>query len=221
MTKRPTTSPTTDGRERGDRNETPIGATLLLAYVVEPAGGSALESWRRHLDEDSSTQAASDSALFAVLEGEGDYLLVHEFRVGEEERAPQVERSIRTTFGPDRLVHAAAYQRIFAADDARPLSAASRFVFLAAASVDSRLNHAEFNNWYDTAHVPDVAGAGLLRAQRFRLLGAGNDYLASYEIESPEVLASPELARIRGFHHFTPDIRQLRRAVAELIRDQA
>lgn len=49
----------------------------------------------------------------------------------------------------------------------------------------------EFNDWYDTEHIPErLAVPGFLTARRFRL----NDhpsYLALYDVESPEVLDSP------------------------------
>lgn len=202
-----------DSHEGGGRAQHPIGASLLLAFVTASDRAAAEESWHNHLADVDASRILSDSALFAVLEGEGDFALLHE----SAERSEGVERSIRRHFGADRLLSIASYERVFAAEDARPLSESSRFLFLARASVDPSLDHLAFNQWYDTTHVPDVGAVGLRRAQRFRLERAGDEYLASYEIASPAVLESPELVQVRGFHHFTPSIRQLKRTVCELV----
>jgi hypothetical protein len=53
---------------------------------------------------------------------------------------------------------------------------------------------AEFNEWYDRVHVPDVLGApGWLAAQRYRLCGEQRPdqspiwrYLVTYEVDLPE-----------------------------------
>ena len=60
---------------------------------------------------------------------------------------------------------------------------------------------AEFNDWYDTEHLPErLAIPGFVSARRWvadAKPGQGK-YLATYELESPAVLASPAyLARFR------------------------
>jgi len=52
----------------------------------------------------------------------------------------------------------------------------------------------EYNDWYDTQHMPDVLKVpGFIAAQRFRLQGDGPGgcrYMAIYEIESDDIAAA-------------------------------
>lgn len=55
---------------------------------------------------------------------------------------------------------------------------------------------AEFNDWYDKVHIPDVLKVpGFVAAQRFKLAkddsarGAKHQYLAIYEIETDDLAA--------------------------------
>ncbi|HZO80169.1 MAG TPA: hypothetical protein VFB33_00615 [Candidatus Binataceae bacterium] len=65
---------------------------------------------------------------------------------------------------------------------------------------------AEFNEWYDKMHVPDVLRVpGFVAAQRFKLAGPQlNDaprphrYLALYEIETDDIQASIDALRQRA-----------------------
>jgi hypothetical protein len=189
--------------------------TLVAVFVTSPDRDAAIRAWERHLADDGVSSTVGDAALFDVLDGEGDYLLWHE--VSESSHADSIESSVRQHFGEDSVVDATRFARTFAADDARPLSEAARYVFLPRITVDEALDHAAFNEWYDGTHIPDVARVGLHKAQRYQAMENGNDYLASYEIESPAVLRSPEIAAIRGFHHFTPSVLHLGRTTAELL----
>ncbi|RAI44872.1 hypothetical protein CH341_06890 [Rhodoplanes roseus] len=55
-----------------------------------------------------------------------------------------------------------------------------------------------FNEWYDGEHIPVRMGApGFLSAQRYRD-GASRNYLAVYEMDGPEALATPEYGAIKG-----------------------
>jgi hypothetical protein len=60
----------------------------------------------------------------------------------------------------------------------------------------------EFNAWYDTEHLPErLALPGFRSARRWLASGAPGEgkYLATYELDSPAVLQSPEyLARYAG-----------------------
>lgn len=50
---------------------------------------------------------------------------------------------------------------------------------------------AEFNDWYNTEHVPALAAvAGVLCARRFRATSANRRYVALYHLVSPEVQAT-------------------------------
>jgi len=65
----------------------------------------------------------------------------------------------------------------------------------------------EFNSWYDTEHLPErLAIPGFISARRWvamnRKPGEGQ-YLATYELESTEVLGTPEYLAHTG-DHFSP-----------------
>ena len=55
---------------------------------------------------------------------------------------------------------------------------------------------AEFNRLYDGEHVPNLLSVpGVVGGQRYKLETGGEDmlrYLATYEIESPDIPSSPE-----------------------------
>ena len=56
---------------------------------------------------------------------------------------------------------------------------------------------AEFNRWYDEEHIPErLAIPGFLSAARYVAVSGGPKYLASYEVESPEVLQTDEYKRV-------------------------
>ena len=51
---------------------------------------------------------------------------------------------------------------------------------------------AEFNDWYETEHLPRLAAVpGVLLARRFTSPGAGHKYVATYHLASSEVCDSP------------------------------
>lgn len=74
---------------------------------------------------------------------------------------------------------------------------------------------AEFNEWYDSEHIPALAAVpGVLSARRFKDLGGTHRYLALYHLKSPEVLvgqdwksaaASPWTERLQP--HFRDHVR--------------
>ncbi len=49
----------------------------------------------------------------------------------------------------------------------------------------------EFNEWYDTEHIPNLSAVpGCLSARRYRANGGSHRYIAIYHLSSPEVCAS-------------------------------
>jgi hypothetical protein len=51
---------------------------------------------------------------------------------------------------------------------------------------------AEFNEWYNSEHIPALAAVpGVLCARRFRATSANRRYVALYHLESPAVQATP------------------------------
>jgi hypothetical protein len=52
-------------------------------------------------------------------------------------------------------------------------------------------HEAEFNEWYNTEHIPMLAAVpGVIMARRFRATNANRRYVALYHLESPDVQAS-------------------------------
>ncbi len=60
-------------------------------------------------------------------------------------------------------------------------------------------NEADFNRWYEEEHMDERMGIpGFINARRFTALEGGPKYLALYDLESPDVLASPAYQHIVG-----------------------
>lgn len=56
----------------------------------------------------------------------------------------------------------------------------------------------EFNDWYDTEHLPGLAAVpGTIRTQRFRSLDGGPRYHACYELLAPQTLGSAPWLAVR------------------------
>jgi len=57
---------------------------------------------------------------------------------------------------------------------------------------------ADFNNWYNQEHVPDLlALPGFLNAARYEAARGGPRYLACYELENAEAVQTPEYLAFR------------------------
>jgi hypothetical protein len=53
-------------------------------------------------------------------------------------------------------------------------------------------HEAEFNEWYNTEHIPQLSAVpGVIMARRFRATSANRKYVALYHLESPDVQATP------------------------------
>ncbi len=68
-------------------------------------------------------------------------------------------------------------------------------VYLVFANCTDARREAEFNEWYDDVHAPDILAAGdggIVICRRYRLLGETDEpkYLAIYEVESEDPQAT-------------------------------
>ena len=69
----------------------------------------------------------------------------------------------------------------------------------------------EFNRWFTEEHFPAIVGfPGVLAGRRFRHVADPHKYLALYDLQSPQILDSPEYAKVatspwtqRISQHFT------------------
>ena len=80
----------------------------------------------------------------------------------------------------------------------------------------------EFNDWYDTDHVPErLAIPGFLAARRYECIEGWPRYLAIYDLADPDVLTSPAyLAVAEGAYtnwtrRVLPRVRVLRHALVQ------
>lgn len=72
-------------------------------------------------------------------------------------------------------------------------------------------HEAEFNRWFVEEHFPAIVGfPGILGGRRFRSIADPYRYLAFYDLQSPQILDSPEYAKVatspwtqRISQHFT------------------
>jgi hypothetical protein len=80
-------------------------------------------------------------------------------------------------------------------------------------------NEAEFNRWYDDEHVPErMALPGFLAARRYTNLREGPKYIALYELDGPDALASAEYQKVRKDP--TPLTRKVTGAVTANVRNE-
>lgn len=125
------------------------------------------------------------------------------------------ERSKRM-YGAFRNLARGVYRRLLTCPDPEPTDlAAARYVLQVSVEVDPAAEE-EFNDWYNTEHLPLLAAAeGVLRAHRYRLDRAASrlegdltTYVALYDMTSPDAMQSagwkhgvttPWTKRIRTF----------------------
>lgn len=66
----------------------------------------------------------------------------------------------------------------------------------------------EFNEWYNEIHLPQVLSCpGFIRATRYRASYGEPKYVAIYELETPDALASDEMKAARGWGEMFPFVR--------------
>lgn len=93
-----------------------------------------------------------------------------------------------------------------------------KWLMVVDAEVDPDLE-AEWNQWYDTEHLPSILGCPhFLRARRYRAAPASGRYLTVYEVAGPECLESEEFKARRGWGRFAPHV-HARVEVFELIAE--
>lgn len=80
---------------------------------------------------------------------------------------------------------------------------------------------ADWNQWYDTVHLPDALKCpGVRRGRRYVCSGEISEttlgktertsrriYTTIYELDSPAVVTTPEFQAMRGWYHFAKHVR--------------
>lgn len=138
-------------------------------------------------------EAPSDGAQTALAEGSADILTFDPVLVGTEIFLPGSEAG---TFVGDLAVDSHIYM---------PMLNPEKEI------------EADFNEWYNTIHVPMVDEAGLRKARRYTVASGLHKYMAAYVMDDADVLRSEAIQRVRGFDHFTGRVHDLTRIVAQTI----
>jgi hypothetical protein len=108
------------------------------------------------------------------------------------------------------------------------MSGFPRFLLIVTAEVDPEVE-AEWNRWYDEAHLPDALSCpGVKRGQRYVSVGEISEtiegerrklekriYTTVYEIDSPAAIATPEFQAMRGWRHFSSHVRSRTQVVIQ------
>jgi hypothetical protein len=184
----------------------------MLVEKLDAKSAEVAPGW----PERRSQMAGDDSALFDIVRNIGDPWDA----TGEREtvavygREPATPQPLPAWPGPDGFAagDGSAWRQVFADPAARPYEEVDGFLFMIEVAVEPKVREA-FDDWYTTRHVPDVRSAGLVAARRYESLDAEARFLATYEMESPAVLSSDELARVRGFESFTEHVISIDRFV--------
>src|SRR5204863_6221748 len=68
-----------------------------------------------------------------------------------------------------------------------------RAMFMVLVDLKDERYEEEFNAWYNSEHLPELLGLpGVLDGARYMAVKGGPKYLAMYELESVEVMKTPE-----------------------------
>jgi kynurenine formamidase len=189
-----------------------IAKGMLLAIL---GGQPALAAWTSHTSELRKVPWIVSAGLFTVLEGEGAAVVMYDVDADAKAAQGRLVPLIETAFA-DSKIKFDYFEEVFAAPDARPMAETDRYVFIPWPDVAADGVDDEFNTWYNGAHVPDVAGAGIVRARRFRADRESWQYFATYDMWSRDTMNSEAIKRVRGFGPYTDRIRGIRRYVLEV-----
>lgn len=97
----------------------------------------------------------------------------------------------------------------------------TRYIYLLRAEFFEPAREAEWNQWYDEKHLPDLLSVpGFVSATRYQERKASSRYLAAYEIERPDVFNEPRYGEVTGWGEWAPYISEWRRAVYQLVEER-
>ncbi|MBS1886206.1 MAG: hypothetical protein JSU06_03370 [Actinobacteria bacterium] len=187
-----------------------MSGALVVLYADVAAGSAApFRAWRE--EEQIPALRACPGVRSATwvesLEGQPQLLLL--CALEDERAAGGVELGAALALGPWlrelRGWHRRTYRPIFALGEMP--SPPSPFLLTVRADVTPGAE-AAFNAWYDEVHVPEVLGCpGFLAATRWECTEGEPRFLALYELDRADALATPELNRVYGFGPTAPSIR--------------
>lgn len=197
------------------------GKALLLPMMdIDPEFEEAFNRWydERYLLLLRTMPGFLSGRRYRAIEGQPKYLAAYELadlsalespeyvhtRAWDAHAAPED----RAMFARMRNLTRGVYEHLLTLPDPEPTDlSAARALLLVGLEVPPEHDE-EFNAWYNTEHLPLLAGVpGVIRARRYRLAsgpagsvgpkGDPTTYVALYDLERPEVQASAEWARRR------------------------
>lgn len=166
------------------------GALLEFASV-EVDKEASFEAW----------QASERTPLFRSLPGLTSFRRLREVEtparrlllaeVTEAEtllKAPALQSPVLSGSGvavaAPATIQTLAYRQLLPSADTPPRPEEGKYLFLVAVDVRAEMR-SEFNDWYNTDHVPNLLRTDHIhRARRFETLGAGPQYLTMYDVSA-------------------------------------
>lgn len=203
---------------------------LLVMIDVKPEHEAELHRWydEEHFPERMVCEGILNGRWMIATEGDPKYLAYYDLETPAVLQAPAYQKiSARMPWTAEVSRHFTrsmrnVYVEIRPEVGNGPRKTGTGLLLVA---IDVAPEHeAELHRWYDEEHVRErMAIPGFLRVRRFQALEGGPKFLALYDIESPEVLETPEYKywsgpgttdftkRIR--QHFNPIIRNVYRQI--------
>jgi hypothetical protein len=97
-------------------------------------------------------------------------------------------------------------------------STASDYLYLVRTKFANPDRAVEWNAWYDQVHAPDMMYIpGMIAVTRYGDVRANGQYLALYEIESPDVFENPRYAQVTGWGEWHAAVLEWRRIVTRTV----
>lgn len=193
------------------------GNGLLCVWTdINPAIEEEFNTWynQEHISERVLEVPGFLSARrYACVDGEPKYLAAYEleepsvlqtdaYKEVAQRRSPGTQKLLPNFSNTTRNI----YQRILEAG--RPPAEDAEYLLTVRLGVAPE-NDALFNAWYNEDHIPALSSVpGVHYARRFRAVEGKPTYLATYEMDSPDVMESDAWAKARD-HGRTAQVRPL------------
>ena len=199
------------------------GTGLLMAWCdVEPEHETAFNEWydREHINHLLKVPGFLSGGRYRALRGGPKYLAMYELQEPEVLNTTAFLDDVRYRPTPDRSKTSPSavgrnfilngYRQIYPArtnpaDDTHDMAP---FLQMGRMDIPAHMEE-EFNDWYNTAYIPEYLKVpGVLRVRRYRLeRGSQPKYLTVYEFADPNVPDSAEWARARESNPWSRRVR--------------
>lgn len=210
-------------------------AILVVMTDIDPENEDELNTWynEEHIPLILAVPGVLTARRYRAVEGQPKYLALYD--VVDVRVLEQPEYLRITSWGPDatprarrvdasyRNLSRGIYQHILTLPSPEPADLSpARAVLLVGLEIEPAHDQ-EFNDWYDMEHLPALSQVpGVVRARRYKLYAQGlklrgtpTTYVALYDLERREVLASDDWSR----RSTTPWAERVRRFFTRRIRN--